>query len=104
MYIWKRRYEPYRMGGSLLYNIKTQVNGHPIIELGKGFKGIFVEQNGESGVYELESGGLVGDTIQDVIADINVCDDISFMQQQIESCKKELETAKEVTNEEFFSR
>lgn len=102
MYIWKRTYDPFRLGGSLHYNIKTEVNGYPIVELGKGFKGIFIEQNGKSGVYELESGGLIGDTIQDVMDDINACDDISFMNKQIIEAKKELESAKEVSNEEFF--
>lgn len=102
MYIWKRAYNPFVFGGNTHYNIKTEMVDAPVIELGKGFKGIFVEQNGVTGVYELESGGLVGDTIQEVINDIELCDDIELMKKQIEEAKKELETAKEVSNEEFF--
>ena len=102
MYIWKRTYNPFRMGGYAHSNIKTQIKDYTIIELGKGFKGIFIEKNGKSGVYELESGGLVGNTIQEVMNDIENCNDISFMNRQILEAKKELDMAIEVSNEEFF--
>ena len=60
MYIWKREYAPFRVGGQFRRAIKTKVDGYPIIDLGRGIKGIYV--SGE-GVFELESGGLVGKTI-----------------------------------------
>ena len=99
MYIWKRTCDPFRMGGRANRNIKTEVNGYPVIELGKGFKGIFIEGHG---VFELESGGLIGDTIQDVVNDIAACDDISLMNKQVNEACKEMENATVVTNEVFF--
>lgn len=102
MYIWKRAYNPFVFGGKTNYNIKTEIVGVPVVNLGKGFKGVYIEKNGIAGVYEVESGGLVGDTIQEVINDIESCDDIELMRAQIERAKKELETAKEVSNEDFF--
>lgn len=102
MYIWKRTYNPFSVGGKVINNIKTKVDDFSVIELSKGFKGIYIEMNGKSGVYELESGGLVGETIEQVNLDINTCSDIELMKSQITESKKELEAAKEVLNEEFF--
>lgn len=99
MYIWKRKYNPFKMGGNPHYNIKTEVEGYPAVKLGKGFEGIFIKG---SGVYELKSGALVGDTVESVRADIGACGDISFMRSQVDKAAKELEAAKEVSNEEFF--
>lgn len=64
MYIWKREFAPFRVGVQLRRVIKTKVEGYPIIDLGRGFEGIHVI--GE-GVFELESGGLVGKTVDGVM-------------------------------------
>lgn len=61
MHICKREYAPFRVGGQLRRAIKTKVDGYPIIDLGRGIKGIYVSGGGGGG--ELESGGLVGKTI-----------------------------------------
>lgn len=84
--IW--RYEtpgPFAMGG-VKRAIKTKVNlyNHQTVELGKGFAGVVIPEGEAKGVYELISGGLVGDTLEDVMADIEACNDISTMQKQIE--------------------
>lgn len=103
MYIWKRTYNPFILGGNVNCNIKTDVSGFPLIDLGKGFKGIFIDRDGRTGVYEAESGGLVGDTIQEVRDDIAACDDIALMTAQVMEAKEEGRLAKEVSNDEFFS-
>lgn len=101
MYIWKREYAPFRVGGQLRRAIKTTVEGHSIVDLGRGFKGIYI--SGE-GVFELESGGLVGNTITDVMQDIELCNDVGFMKKQIEIAKAECEKASEVSNKIFFAK
>lgn len=101
MYIWKRTYNPFLMGGKINKNIKTEVDDYEVIDLGKGFKGIYIER---SGVFELESGGLVGDTIQQVRNDISDCNDVMLMRNQIDKTKLERENAIIVTNEEFLNR
>ena len=106
MFVWKRTYSPFVMGGNVNRNIKTEINENDftIIDLGKGFKGIFIEKGKSKGVYEIESGGLIGDTVQDVKEDIAACEDISFMRKQIEEAKEEGAKAVVVSNEEFFGR
>ena len=106
MFIWKRTYSPFVLGGSVYRNIKTEINENDfaILDLGKGFKGIFIENGKSKGVYELESGGLIGDTVQEVKEDIVACEDISFMRKQIEEAKEEGTKATVVPNEEFFGR
>lgn len=99
MYIWKRTYNPFQMGGSLNKNIKTNITEYQEIELAKGFKGVYIK---EQGVFESESGGLVGDTVQNAIEDINSCDNIELMKSQVELAKTECAEAIEVSNDEFF--
>lgn len=99
MYIWKRMYNPFLMGGKTNENIKTEVDDYEVIDLGKGFKGIYIEG---TGVFEVESGGLVGDTIQQVRNDISDCTDILLMKKQIDRARLERDDAIMVTNEEFF--
>ena len=106
MFVWKRTYSPFVMGGNVNRNVKTEINENDftIIDLGKGFKGIFIEKGKSKGVYELESGGLIGDTVQNVKEDIAACEDVSFMRKQIEEAKEEGAKATVVSNEDFFGR
>lgn len=102
--IW--RYEtpgPFALGG-VRRAIKTKINlyNHKTAELGKGFAGVVIPDGEAKGVYELISGGLVGDTLENVMADIEACDDISMMQGQIENaaCIRDTEGVM-VSNEKF---
>ena len=102
--IW--RYEtpgPFALGGTRRA-IKTKINlyNYRTAELGKGFAGVVIPEGEAKGVYELISGGLVGDTLENVMADIEACDDISMMQDQIENaaCIRDTEGVM-VSNEKF---
>ena len=102
--IW--RYEnpgPFAMGGTRRA-IKTKINlyNYRTAELGKGFAGVVIPEGEAKGVYELISGGLVGDTLENVMADIEACNDISMMQGQIENaaCIRDTEGVM-VSNEKF---
>lgn len=102
--IW--RYEnpgPFALGGTRRA-IKTKINlyNYRTAELGKGFAGVVIPEGEAKGVYELISGGLVGDTLEGVMTDIEACDDISMMQGQIENatCIRDTEGVM-VSNEKF---
>lgn len=102
--IW--RYEnpgPFAMGGTRRA-IKTKINlyNYRTAELGKGFAGVVIPEGEAKGVYELISGGLVGDMLEGVMADIEACNDISMMQGQIENatCIRDTEGVM-VSNEKF---
>lgn len=102
MYIWKREYAPFRIGGQIRRAIKTKVEGYPIIDLGRRFKGIHIRG---CGVYELVSGGLVVETVEGVMQDIDDCADIEFMREQIQIARKERDDiAIEVSNKVFFEK
>lgn len=102
--IW--RYEtagPFQMGGPRRTPIATKISIHDykVVSLEKGFTGIVVEEGPAKGVYELTSGGLVGDTVEEVNADILACDDLEMMKNQITISAEELHNATMVTNERF---
>lgn len=93
--------------GKLYQNIKTYVKdeAYPNIELGiepgKGFHAIYIK---DAGVFELQSGGLIGDTTEDVKLDIANFTDIKFIQSQVQSAIAECEKATIVSNKEFFNK
>ena len=91
---------PFIMGGKTRGFMKTFVTipKSEIVDLAKGFEGFVC--NGM--VFELESGGYVGDSLSAVIDDINSCDDISVMRGQVSQAIHDRETAQNVSSEEFF--
>lgn len=105
MLIWKRITQPFVMGGSVNRKAKTEISDDLVkpVDLGKGFKGFVLEHDGKTGVYELTSGGLVGDTLEDVKADIDTCDDPAIIQAQIDKAVRERDEARLVSNELYFS-
>lgn len=103
--IW--RYEtagPFQMGGPRRRTIAVKVNIHDYetVELEKGFAGLVVKEGPAKGIYELTSGGLVGDTVEEVNADILACDDMELMKKQIkDAAETALHEAVLVTKEQF---
>ena len=94
---------PFALGGTARA-IKTEIclYDYQTAELGKGFAGVVIPEGKAKGVYELISGGMVGDTLEDVRADIEACDDISMMKSQIEEAALVRNTvAVMVSNEKF---
>lgn len=104
MKVWKQQYEPFRFGGKLTMPISTEVSDDfPRFDLGKGFSGILILYNNKSYVFEVQSGGLIGDSLDSVRADIENCQDIGFMQEQVEEAAELRDEAVKVTYEEFFN-
>jgi len=103
--IWKRSYKPFQIGGELRKNIATTVEAElsDLIDLGMGFKGLVLKNNGQEYVFERESGGLVGDSVDQVRKDILDCNDISLMCMQIMKAQKEGENAIEMSLEDFWN-
>lgn len=103
--IW--RYDttsPFVIGGRIRKPIATRINiaDYEVKTLDKGFMGIIIDKGPAKGVYELTSGGLVGDTVEMVNTDINACDDISVMRAQIKEASRIRDNAAVfVTNQEF---
>lgn len=102
--IW--RYDtagPFQMGGPRRQAIATRVriSDYKTTELEMGFAALVVEKGPAAGVYELTSGGLVGDTVEDVNADIATCGDRKVMEGQIKQAAAERDKAMMVSNERF---
>lgn len=84
--------------------LATTVEGQGPFDLGKGFNGfVVVSPSGQSFVVEAESGGVVGNSIENVRKDIAACKSINLMLKQIVDCKKESKEATTVSNEEYFA-
>lgn len=96
--IWRRNVQsfmsfgkgPERIGIWVLpVDIKEGRYGIEKVELHKGFRAIVIRHGKAAGVYELESGGLIGDTVEQVNDDIDACEDIELMKKQVADCAKE---------------
>lgn len=98
VFIWRRNVRsfmsfgkgPERVGIWLMpADLKENRYGIEKAELHKGFEAIVIPTGKAAGVYELESGGLIGNTVEQVNEDIDACDDVELMKQQIADCIKE---------------
>jgi hypothetical protein len=89
------------MGGNVNQPIATEVDCSEEFDLGKGFKGVIaVSPNGKTYVVETTSGGIVGNSVDDVKADI-----ASASNDLAEQVKGEIErgkTADLVKPDEFW--
>lgn len=83
--IW--RYEvssPFSFGKSRRA-IKTEVllHDYDVCTLHQGYPAVVIGRGPAKGVYELTSGGLVGDTVEQVNNDIDACGDMGVMDMQV---------------------
>ena len=89
---WTRAYLPFRLGGNLRPLFSAELDCDPPVDAGKGF---FVQvAHGPDGitlVVDPISGGIVGDTLEQVQEDIAACDDIGLMKTQIDDAKAEVD-------------
>lgn len=102
--IWRRETgNSFRMGGGKGKSIASTVPayGYKIVRLEMGFTALVVENCPAAGVYELTSGGLVGDTVEQVNEDILSCGDRTMMEEQIRQAAEERGRAVMVGNARF---
>lgn len=91
--------------GNRTYPIATEIQDPEWTPLHKGFyAAAIIDTRGRSHVVEKESGALIGNTIEEVNADIDACDDISIMQQQVEKAKEQCKEAQVLPQDEFWNR
>lgn len=102
--IWRKTYNPFNFG-NLRGKIFTFVDIplEELVDLGMGFKGIVIKNDNKTYIFERESGGLVGNSLEQVKEDIKECGDIPLMCEQIMKSLEERRDAVEVTYEEFFT-
>lgn len=80
----------------------VDIGDYDVSRLSKGFMAIVVHTGPAKGVYELESGGIVGPSISEVNKDIDACPDMQLMQSQLkDAAKRRDEIARPVSNEQF---
>ncbi len=105
-HIWTRGYFPFTMGGSVWRPMTAECEVTGPHDLGKGFEGYLAfGPDGMTKVAEAESGAIVGDTLDQVRADIAATDDVVLMQRQVEAARKEIGFGGvNVTAEEFWRR
>ena len=103
MRICRNSYNPFQLGGNLNKQIATEIENPEFQSLGMGFRGVYIEENGKGYVFEKESGGLVGDTLEQVRDDISKCGDIPTMCEQVLSTIESFKNAQLVTYKQFFS-
>lgn len=90
MLIWTRGYRPWILGGDVNAPVGIEIEVGEKLDLGKGFFGYVVTnpKTGDTHVVEAVSGALVGSDLNKVRADVQECDDIDQMKEQIEKHKK----------------
>lgn len=104
MEVWKYQYRPFQMGGSVDKAIKCTLLADGPHDLGKGWFGYVVTSpSGYTQVAEAESGGIVGETLEQVRADVWRAD-VGYLHKQVKEAKKGLKSASGVPPIEFWGK
>lgn len=100
--IWTEAYRPFILGGDVHAPISTTVEVGDAIDVGKGMKAfVVVSPKGKIHIAESVTGAFVGESVDDVKADIAAADK-KVMKSQIEHAKKRLARATALAPEEFW--
>lgn len=98
--IWTRGYNPFSLGG-VHAPVSCYTNGTPT-QLARGFRGYIVKSpKGKTFIVEAESGGIVGDDLEEVRKDIKR-GDLKEMREQVKKAKAQLKSAVLVGEEKFW--
>lgn len=102
-FIWTRGYSPFIMGGDVNAPVGCDMECTPV-KLGRGFNGLTVDTpKGNLIVAEMETGAIVGNSLEQVKEDIQH-GNMDIMLQQIQDAKLLLPKARHISAEEFWSR
>ena len=100
--IWTECYRPFLMGGDVNRPIATTVEATDPVSLGKGHQGfIVVSPKGNTYIIEKESGGIIGDNLEEVKRDIKLGDK-DVMNRQVQKAKTRGLTAENMSADEFW--
>lgn len=104
MKIWTRNYRPFIMGCDVNAPMMADVPVVGPFDLEKGYQGyLAVSPAGNTFVVESLTGGIVGDSIEEVRADISDADE-EFMRQQIVTANELSKRAYMVTPEVLWKK
>jgi hypothetical protein len=102
--IWTRSYNPWVLGGNPHAPIGCEVSGFEV-SLGRGFRGfVTTSPKGRIIVAELETGAIVGYSVEQVKEDIQTGGSVAGMKQQIQNAKALMRDLHVVSPEKFWSR
>lgn len=103
MRVWTRAYRPFIMGGNPHAPICCELEPEGTVHsLGKGIQVVLVvSPNGKSAVVEVQSGGVVGTSLELVRQDVSEADS-EVMQEQIAQSIETAKIAVAVEAEEFW--
>ncbi len=100
--IWIPAYRPMMLGGDVHAPVCTQVEGTPI-DLGKGFKGYsVVTPAGGVVIAEAKSGAIVGQSLEQVLRDIERADPI-YMKKQVKEATAQFLKSNHLPSEQFWT-
>lgn len=101
--VWRPCYRPFMMGGDVHAPVAALLPAVGPYKLGKGFMGYIVRKSdGTFAIVEKTSGGVVGDTLGQVQADIKK-GDIKVMRKQVAEAIKRGKEATLVDADVFWS-
>jgi hypothetical protein len=104
IHVWKRVYNPFTLGGDIYGRVTTELldSDYEEYDAGKGFTIISIMVNEKTYVFDKNSGGLVGYSVEEVMKMIADCDDIEYMKQQSAEAKAQGKIATAVSFNDFF--
>lgn len=93
--LWTYGHRPFMMGGSVNYVLACDVECTGPHKLGKGYEGyLATAPNGKTFVGEATTGAIVGDTLENVRADIESAKP-AVMRKQVKNAADEVKRARE---------
>jgi hypothetical protein len=102
--VWQPDYKPFMHGGDVHQPMACMITPDEVINLGKGIRiGVFNYPKGGRVVFEMTSGGVVGDHVGAVMKDFAKAEP-RVMRQQIADAKEQGAKARMVSIEEFFAK
>jgi len=104
MIVWTRAYRPFMMGGDVHAPIGIDLNPGERQDLGKGFYGYVIVSPVTSKIHiaEEQSGAFIGSSLKQVRNDIESCEDIEFMKQQVKDAIKTREKVDILNKDKFW--
>ncbi len=101
--IWVPCYRPFIMGGDVNRPVKCEIEAQGPFDIGKGFKAYLVSKpGGRFAVAEATTGAIVGDTLEEVRADIKD-GSAAVMRKQVAESAIQVARAFTVEPDEFWS-
>jgi hypothetical protein len=101
--MWTQAYRPFILGGNVHAPLACKVLASGPYDLGKGYTGyLALSPQGKSYIVESTTGGIVGNTIEEVRADIKDAH-VGVMRKQIAEALEQAKKAHVIPENEFWA-